>query len=877
MTTRTRSAGPIVALALAAAPLAARAFPTYYDGNCAPCHGTTAAGGVQTCAGCHSHGTHPDSGKSSLNVTGVTNKTTYAPGETVSVTINGGYRSGWVRTILYDQNLHELARSTGTVLPGFSAPSRGPSLPVTLTAPAPTTPGTYTWWAAWYGNQYDASGAFFGPGWTPSTTNPGHGEERVQTNSFTVVAPANPTIALTPPSLAFGSVTVGSSAPLTTSVQNTGTGPLTVSSIALCSGTNAEFTWSPAAPFTVAPGQATTLTVTFTPTNADTDVGCLAIGSNDPANPSVDLALSATGVVPAVAAIALSPSSLAFGTVTIGSSATLTAQVQDTGTAPLDVTGVAACAGTSGAFTWSPAPPFVVAAGGSTTLSVTYTPTTTTGDSGCLAITSSDPARPTVDLNVGGNGAAPSVPAIAFAPSTLAFGTVTVGTTAQQTAQIRNTGTAPLSVTAIAPCSGTSGEFTWSPAAPFSVSAGQSMALTVTYAPIDVDVENGCLAVSSDDPSSPVANLGLTAQGAAVPTPAVALVPSSLDFMTVQIGATATLTTQIQNGGGAPLDVTAIAACSGTSPEFGWSPAAPITVAPGQAATLSVTYAPIDAGPDNGCLALSTDDPNHATIDLGLAGVGQAVTTAPAIALVPPALDFGAVNVGGQAMRTAQVQNTGTAALDVSSITACSGTSAEFTWTPSGPFTVSPGQEATLTVTYAPTDVGADTGCLLVASDDPSTPSAQLQLAGSGAQATAGADVDVARLLVPYRVDPRRISSITPRILARNEGTANGSAPATLVGVLNGTQVYAQTIQVSLAADAFGAFDFPPYAVAPSTTGTLVWTVAITDDDADLDQARARTVFRAGEREDDSGEGEQERAGGGAAPGVEAVAAGSGG
>ena len=71
----------------------AQAFPSLYDSNCAGCHGTT-----QTCNGCHSHGTHSDSTKSDINVTGTTDKTTYAPGETVSVTIDGGYRTGWIRT-----------------------------------------------------------------------------------------------------------------------------------------------------------------------------------------------------------------------------------------------------------------------------------------------------------------------------------------------------------------------------------------------------------------------------------------------------------------------------------------------------------------------------------------------------------------------------------------------------------------------------------------------------------------------------------------------------------------------------------------------------------------------------------------------------------
>ena len=839
--------GGLATAVILAAPLPALPFPSLYDANCAACHGTTTAGGTQTCAGCHAHGTHPDDSKSSINVSGVTGKTSYAPGEMVTVTINGGYRSGWIRTILYDQNLHELARSTGTVLPGFFAPSGGPGFPVTLTAPAPTTPGNYTWWVAWYGHQFDGGGAAFGPNWTPSTSNGGHGEERVQTNSFTVVAASNPVVALNPPSLSFGTVNVGATSALTTQVQNAGTAALNVTAIALCSGTSAEFTWSPAAPVTVAAGAATTLTVTFAPTNADTDSGCIALQTNDPANPTVNLQVSGTGALPAAPSIALSPSSLSFGSVTVGTTATLTTQVQDTGTAPLNVTSITPCSGASPAFSASPAAPFTVAAGGSTTLSVTYTPTTTAGDSGCFAIASNDPANPTVQLLLSGNGAAPSVPAIAFSPATLAFGTVTIGSHPTLTAQVQNTGGAPLNVTSVALCSGTSTEFTFSPAGPFTVAPGASAPLQVTYTPTDVDAENGCLAVSSNDPARPVANLALTAQGAAAATPAIAVSPANVDFGSVAVGSSRAMPVQVQDTGGAPLNVTAIAACSGTSGEFTWSPAAPFTVAAGQSATLTITYAPVDAGADNGCLTLTSNDPANPSITVGVAGTGTTSPAFPAIALEPSSLDFGMVNVGGSMSRTSSVKNTGTAPLDVTGVSTCSGTSPEFTVSPTSPFTVAPGDQATLTVTYMPADAGTDTGCVAVASNDPMNAVVNLELTGTGvSQPVSAVDIDIDELEVPESIHPARNRSITPVLEAENHGRTDGAAPARLVATLDGQQVYDQTITVTLAAGEECDFPFPAYAVARGATGTLRWTVTIADGDPDVDQAMARTRLGRG-------------------------------
>jgi hypothetical protein len=160
--------------------------------GCSGCH---AAPVVATCNGCHAHGSHPNSSKNSINVVGATNKTSYAPGETVSVTMTGGYRTGWFRAVLYDQNNLEVARSAGNA----SGMGSSTTYPAVLTAPAPLTPGTYTWKAAWYGNKYDAGGATFGAGWVADATNANHGEERVSTNSFTVASVTPPPVDTTAP------------------------------------------------------------------------------------------------------------------------------------------------------------------------------------------------------------------------------------------------------------------------------------------------------------------------------------------------------------------------------------------------------------------------------------------------------------------------------------------------------------------------------------------------------------------------------------------------------------------------------------------------------------------------------------------------------
>ncbi|OHB25365.1 MAG: hypothetical protein A2X79_06020 [Desulfuromonadaceae bacterium GWB2_53_15] len=143
----TVSAQFFFALALAATPLIAfqlngteaYAQSSYFTSRgCVNCHSTPV---VATCAGCHQH---------SGTLTATKNKTTsYAPGETVTVTLSAsGARTGWIGARLYSQTGAEIARSSGNQ----SGMGGSAIYPVVLSAPAPATAGTYTWRVAYVGN-----------------------------------------------------------------------------------------------------------------------------------------------------------------------------------------------------------------------------------------------------------------------------------------------------------------------------------------------------------------------------------------------------------------------------------------------------------------------------------------------------------------------------------------------------------------------------------------------------------------------------------------------------------------------------------------------------------------------------------------------------
>lgn len=118
--------------------------------------------------------------------------------------------------------------------------------------------------------------------------------------SVQTIVPA-PTIRITPSTLAFGDVAVGTSASQTIMIENVGTLPLTgsfstptgysSSSIARDSNRNTQN-------FTIAAGQSQSYNIYFAPTQSIAYDSNMSVTSNDPANATMQVALTGTGYIP---------------------------------------------------------------------------------------------------------------------------------------------------------------------------------------------------------------------------------------------------------------------------------------------------------------------------------------------------------------------------------------------------------------------------------------------------------------------------------------------------------------------------------------------------------------------------------------------------
>lgn len=211
--------------------------------------------------------------------------------------------------------------------------------------------------------------------------------------------------------------------------------------------------------------------------------------------------------------IAVSPGSVDFGAVTVGSSAEHTVAVSNTGSATLTVDGL-----TTGApfEVVTPATPFDIPAGGTdVAVTVRFSPTAVGTASGELSIASNDPDENPLLVALAGSGQSQPTPDIAVTPGSVDFGSVTVGGDAERTVTIANAGTATLTVDGLT--TGAPFEVV-APSTPFDIPAGgEDVAVTVRFSPTAGGSVSGELSISSNDPDEPSATVALSGSGV-VPT-----------------------------------------------------------------------------------------------------------------------------------------------------------------------------------------------------------------------------------------------------------------------------------------------------------------------------------------------------------------------
>ncbi len=446
----------------------------------------------------------------------------------------------------------------------------------------------------------------------------------------------------------------------------------------------------------------------------------------DSTNYFVDVVFSPGNPAASNPQLTVSPSSLAYGNVTVNTASTKTVTLTSSGTTALTVNS-AAITGTG--FTVSGATfPLTLNAGQSATLTVQYKPTATGAASGQLTINSNSASGSSVAVALSGTGAAATSPQLTVSAASLAFGNVTVKTASTKTVTLTSSGTSALTVNSAA-ITGTG--FTVSGATfPLTLNAGQSATLTVQFKPTATGAVSGQLTISSNSTTGSTTAVALSGTGAAASSPQLTVSAASLAFGSITVNTASTKTVTLTSSGTSALKVNSAAI---TGAGFTVSGATfPLTLNAGQSATLTVQFKPTATGAVSGQLTISSNSTTGSTTTVALSGTGAAAAN-PQLTVSASSLPFGNVTVNTAATLSVTLTSSGTSALTVNSA-AITGTG--FTIVASSfPTTLNAGQSVTLQIQFKPTATGAVSGQLTINSNSTTGSTTTVALSGTGVAA----------------------------------------------------------------------------------------------------------------------------------------------
>ncbi|HUI42437.1 MAG TPA: FG-GAP-like repeat-containing protein [Terriglobia bacterium] len=616
-----------------------------------------------------------------------------------------------------------------------------------------------------------------------------------------------PIVGLSPASLTFSTQTIGTTSPAqTVTLTNTGDGALEIDSVTA----SAQFAETNTCGASLDPNASCTISVTFTPTARGTQSGTLTLTDNASDSPQT-VSLSGTGSGPAAS---LAPTTLAFGDQPVGStSAPQTITLTNTGDQSLSITAIT----TSGPFAETNTCGATLAASGTCTISVTFTPTAQGAQNGTLTVAdnASDSPQTAALSGTGSMG-----PFVSLVPSSVDFGTVPVGTSSStQSVTLSNTGNGTLSISSIALTGTNSGDYSETNTCGSSVAAGKNCSITLTFKPTANGVRSASVSITDNAPASPqtvpLSGTGSSAAGAA-------LAPASLDFGNQAIGVASTAkTVTLTNTGNATLTITSIT-ISGGNNNYTETNTCGSSVDAAKSCSIMVIFKPTATGPLSGTLDV-TDNATPSTQTVALTGTG----TGPSVGLAPTSLIFsGQALMTTSASQTVTLTNGGNAALTIISIAVTGSAAAQFSATNTCGTSVAAGASCSIVVTFSPSAVGSQSAALTLTDDAANSPQS-VPLSGAGAGFALGSQNSsqtvAAGQPATYNVNVTGAGGFSQTVSL----TCSQSIPAASCKVLpNSVQVTSpNTVLAVVTVTTTARASVPPGPQAPSGPRPWIWLI----------------------------------------------------
>jgi len=429
-------------------------------------------------------------------------------------------------------------------------------------------------------------------------------------------APA-PIVTLSTKTLAFGSEDIGAiTASQTVTLTNTGTASLSITSIAI-TGTNASsFVFANSCGTTLAAGANCTIHGHFGPLSSGALTAAITITDNAAGSPQ-SVALTGTGV--AAAAVKLSTTSLAFGSVNIGSiSGSTVVTLTNSGSAALSITSINVTGADASSFVFVSGCGTSLAAGANCTIHGHFGPLVAGALTAAITITDNAAGSP---QSVALSGTGVAIPLVKLSATSFSFGSVNFGSTSGSAViTLTNSGSAALSITSIAVTGADASSFDFANSCGTTLAAGANCTIHGHFGPLAAGALTAAITITDNAAGSPQ-SIALSGTGVAIPI--VSLSATKVSFGTVKVGAiSGSETVTLTNTGDATLTITSIVVTGTNASSFVFANSCGSTLAAGANCTIHGHFGPTTTGALSASITI-TDNAGGSTQTIALSGTGD--------------------------------------------------------------------------------------------------------------------------------------------------------------------------------------------------------------------------------------------------------------
>jgi hypothetical protein len=607
------------------------------------------------------------------------------------------------------------------------------------------------------------------------------------------------TASVSPSSISWSNVNVGNAGgPKSTTLTNTGSGSINISSVGFTGTDASDFAiYQNTCGASLAASAGCTVTVLFKPTASGTRTATLAFTDSVAGSPQ-EVSLSGLGV--SSGTVTASTAGLSFGSISVGGtsdSQSVTITNSTSSAVPLSGAGISGT--NAGDFAVSSTNcGSSLAASASCTTNLLFKPTATGTRSATWAV---NDGSGTLSVALSGTGTAAAGSAGA-SPSSISWGSVAVGNAGgPKTATLTNTGSSALNISSVAFTGTNAGDFAVyqnTCAANLAVSA--SCTVTILFKPTTSGTRTATLNFTDSAGNSPqqVAVSGLGTGGT---TGTVAASPGTLPFGSVDVGSTSSAqAVTVTNSTSSSVTLSG-AGISGTNPaDFSVaSTTCGSTLAASASCVANIVFKPTASGARSASWSI-TSSSSSTPLSAALSGTGTNPSGSVTATVAPGSITWSSVAVGqAGGPKTATVTNTGTSAVNFSSI-AFSGTNAsDFAiYQQTCGSSLAASASCTVTILFKPTTAGTRTATLDFTDNAAGSPQ-QVAVSGVG---TGGATGTVA---------------VAPGSLSFGSIAVGSTSSAQAVTVTNST-----SSSVTLSGAGISGTNASDFSVASTTCGSTL-------------------------------------------------------